>query len=290
MFSLTQFDIEFRSFREVIVIVSNESEQTAGIVVEVACLTDVGRVRQGNEDSLVVADLTTKKALYESGAWARQTIGGRGLLLAVADGMGGAEAGEIASRMAVEHLASAFVDYKTGATGAEAVRKEIVFAGDLIKQFVNQHPAMRGMGTTLTVAIIFGARAIIGQVGDSRCYLLRNGQLKLLTQDQTLMQTLIDAGVMTEEEADASGRRHVILQAVGTGNKLDPAITEVELAPGDYLLLSSDGLTNMVKLSTLQEIILQSPTLPETCARLVANANENGGEDNITVVIARFNG
>src|SRR5580765_5104585 len=146
------------------------------------------------------------------------------------------------------------------------------------------------MGTTATVAGVFGSDLYLAQVGDSRGYLIRNGHTSQLTKDQSLMQRLVEAGELTEEEAALSERRNIILQALGPDPKVKVDLTHQEVRRGDILVLCSDGLTGQVKKDEIAQIVNATPDLSAACDKLIALANERGGPDNITVVIARFDG
>lgn len=184
--------------------------------------SDVGRTREHNEDAFAVADLSTATKLPFVGR-APQTVtpGPRGLLFMVADGMGGAAAGEIASSMAVdvvlEELSSRWSKARAAdaATFAAVLQAAATVANERIYQFASEHPEYRGMGTTATIAGVLGDTLYIAQVGDSRAYLVRGDEARQMTKDQSLMQRLIDAGEITAEEAEVSDRRNIILQALG---------------------------------------------------------------------------
>ena len=252
-------------------------------------MSDVGRVRPRNEDAFLVADLTRAASVCASG---QLNVGQAGvhrlLLLAVADGMGGALAGEVASRMAVEGIARQLVT----ASGAEPVSSwltEALRATNLdIRRAAQANRDYQGMASTITVAVIQEGRAVIGQVGDSRAYLLRGGQIRQLTKDQSLLQAMLDAGQLTKESAQYFPYRHVILHALGAEAQAEPDISSITLAGGDHLLLCSDGLSNKVGDAEMLDAVLGAESPDAACEKLVALANERGGEDNITLVVARF--
>jgi protein phosphatase len=258
--------------------------------VSAAWLTDVGRVRNNNEDALIVADLSERKVVSGAGEVSLRRIGKRGWLLAVADGMGGAQAGEVASRIATERLAQILISVTEKTLVPEWLRDGLSSANREIRRVSREQPECQGMGATITAAIIHDGRAIIGQVGDSRGYLIRAGQIQQITKDQSMVQALVDAGVLTPEEAAHSPQRNFILKALGAEDELEPDLSRVELASGDYLLLCSDGLSNKVGNVEMRDIALKTKTLGAACIQLVALANERGGEDNITVILARFDG
>jgi serine/threonine protein phosphatase PrpC len=258
--------------------------------VSAAWLTDIGRVRNNNEDALIVADLSERKVVNDSGEASLRRIGERGWLLAVADGMGGAQAGEVASRIATERLVQILVSATENTPVPACLRDGLSSANRKIRRVSQERPECQGMGATMTAAIIHEGRVVIGQVGDSRGYLIRAGQIQQITKDQSVVQSLIDAGVMTPEEAAHSSRRNVILKALGARDEIEPDLSRVALARGDHLLLCSDGLSNKVDAVEMRDVAVKTKTLDAACARLVALANERGGEDNITVILARFDG
>jgi serine/threonine protein phosphatase PrpC len=257
--------------------------------ISAAWLTDVGRVRNNNEDTLIVADLSKAEVTSAPGEAITRRVGRKGWLLAVADGMGGAQAGEVASLIATEHLVRTLIAAEEIPIiyqlrdGLDSVNWEI-------RRVAQARPECQGMGATITAAIIHEGRAIIGQVGDSRGYLIRAGKIQQITKDQSVVQAMIDAGLMTPEEAAHSSRRNVILKALGAKDEIEPDLSQVALARGDHLLLCSDGLSDKVGDVEICDIALKAKTLDAACARLVALANERGGEDNITVILARFDG
>jgi len=159
-----------------------------------------------------------------------------------------------------------------------------------IHAYAKAHPEVRGMGTTTTAAGVLGDRLYLTQVGDSRAYLVRDGQAVQLTKDQSLMQRLVEAGELTEEEAAQSERRNIILQALGPDAKVKVDLTHQELRRGDVLVICSDGLSGQVKKEEIAEIAAKDQAPAQACERLIALANQRGGPDNITVIVARFEG
>ncbi len=257
--------------------------------------TDTGQVRSNNEDALWAARLGTEDG--HSGDSAGETgTAYPGALLAVADGMGGALAGEVASRLAVETIGSEMArrsraehpETSDGAGFGEILKASVEAANTCIRGEGESNPQRRGMGTTLTTVWVHANRAEIAQIGDSRAYLFRAGHLRQLTKDQSLVGKLIDDGIITEDEAERMAGRNIIIQALGTDEPLDiPHQTEV-LHPGDSLLLCTDGLTGVVNNKDLEEELQKGGSPPEICARLVALANRRGGPDNITVLLVRM--
>ena len=163
-------------------------------------------------------------------------------------------------------------------------------ANDRIHIYSREHPDVRGMGTTATVAGVLDGCLYLAQVGDSRAYLVRQGVAVQLTKDQSLMQRLVDAGELTEEEAEHSERRNIILQALGPDAKIRVDLTFQPLHRGDVLVICSDGLSGQVKREEIPPLLQANPDLDKVCSQLIGLANERGGPDNITVVAARFDG
>lgn len=263
-------------------------ENATGMEVSVACVTDVGRVRTANEDAFIVAELNDKGVKAITGDLDGYEVGSGGLLLAVADGMGGAQAGEVASRIAIEQLMRRLGAPAQKESTADRLCDGLNSANRAIKHASLKNPAFSGMGATMTAALIYQGQAYLGQVGDSRCYLIHAGQVQQVTKDQSLVQFLVDIGQMTKEEAAQSPKRHVILQALGVRDEIEPELSAVPLAHDDYLVLSSDYLMQKVNDAEMWEVINRSSTLNAACAELVALANGRGGDDNITVIVARF--
>jgi protein phosphatase len=268
---------------------------TKPVKVRVFAKSDVGKTREHNEDCFLVADLTRKDSSLQP-AVREHELGERGTLLVVADGMGGAAAGEVASQMATlsiyNHLEQMWLTEKepTPQRFAYRLKEAIEVANNKIHTYAKEHPDVRGMGTTTTAAGIFGDHAYLTQVGDSRAYLVRAGTAVQLTRDQSLMQRLVEAGELTEEEAAKSERRNIILQALGPDAKIKVDLTHQELRRGDTLVLCSDGLSGQVKKEEIGQIATEESDLAKICDRLIALANERGGPDNITVIAARFEG
>jgi PPM family protein phosphatase len=232
-------------------------------VAEESYKTDTGRQRTTNEDAYFA----------------------RGPLFAVADGMGGAQAGEVASRIAAE----AFEPAERGTEPAESFLRSIAQSANAQIHSLSQHDSSRsGMGTTLTSALVDGDEIAIGHVGDSRAYLFREGELKLLTSDHSLVEELRRQGRLTDEEAEGHPQRSIITRALGPESDVDVDTLTVSARPGDIYLLCSDGLTTMVKDAMIARILSESPTLDEATTWLVNEANDAGGRDNITVVAFRL--
>lgn len=259
----------------------------APFYLSVAGQTDIGRVREKNEDTFVVADLTGG-ALLQEAPHARFDVGGRGVLLAVSDGMGGAQAGEVASALVVETLTRALKDAPADtprpALMNDAIQKAHRAVWDEAKR------ESKKMGATLTAAFVHQGQAYIAEVGDSRAYLIRAGKICQLTHDQSMVQMLVDSGVIEPEQAAESPIRNVILQAMGNQPNVKVALAKLELRDRDCLVLCSDGLTGHVNDDEIRDVVLASGRPAAACGNLIDLANERGGKDNITVVIAGVGG
>jgi protein phosphatase len=265
------------------------------IVVQVFGRTDVGRTRDHNEDAFIVADLTADVATVPTEV--RRTIAGpKGSLFLVADGMGGAAAGEIASAMAVEailgDLRTTWIagDANDPESFVRAIKQATKSANEKIHSYATAHLEYRGMGTTATIAGLLGDTLYLAQVGDSRAYIVRNGVARQITKDQSLMQKLIEAGELTEEEAKLSERRNIILQALGPEPYVKVDLTHQVVRRGDTLVLCSDGLSGQVTKDEIAMVVTDEGDVATACKLLVERANFNGGPDNITVIVARFDG
>lgn len=209
-------------------------------------------------------------------------------LFAVADGMGGAKAGEIASGLAAAALQESDGDGERGEARVAALIEE---ANRRVFRRASEDREASGMGTTMTVALVEGNRVAIGHVGDSRAYLIRDGELEQLTDDHSLVAELVRSGKLTPEEAEAHPQRSVITRAVGTEPDVDVDTFSIEGNPGDVFLICSDGLTDMVDGSAILEAVeSHRPDLEEAAKALINAANRGGGEDNITVIFFELAG
>ncbi len=232
--------------------------------------TDVGIIRSGNEDSYLV-------------------LPERGVFI-VADGMGGHAAGEVASEMAVQIIARGLEGIlgKNDDEGARMMRKAIIQANAEIYQRTMNEPEKRGMGTTATAMVVNGNRFIVGQVGDSRAYLFRDGQLVQITKDHSYVQEQVDAGNLTPEQARTHPYSNVITRCVGANSDVVPDVFMGMVETNDVALLASDGLTGMLEDQELLTILQTGETPARMVDRLVSEANRRGGLDNITVIIVRI--
>jgi len=238
-------------------------------------LTDVGRRRESNQDSLLVAP---ERGLY-----------------AVADGMGGHAAGEVASHIAIEALSEVLRDSAFDRDDVDArqagsrLQDAFVEGNQRICDSVVTRGEWRGMGTTIVALVTLKDRAIIGHVGDSRAYLLRDGTLRRLTDDHSWVSEQVRMGLMTDEEAHRHPMRNIVTRALGNRPALDVDINEAEVLPLDVFLLCSDGLNSMLTDREIFETLQKSRSDPEeACRGLVDAANAKGGEDNITVIVCRL--
>jgi protein phosphatase len=269
-----------------------------GVVFEAAGKTDQGRVRKRNEDQFLIADLTKSLRVVQSSmpsAHPGGIVGVTGHLLAVADGMGGLAGGEIASGLTVETLAwfvartmPWFFRFQDGRE--PELEAELVSAVEACRQAVAEAAAgtrFEEMGTTLTLAHVLWPRAYIVHLGDSRCYLHRDGHLKQLTRDHTIAQRAMDEGLITGEEARGTALGHTLWNCIGGGAVLSPDVYRATLQPGDELLLCTDGLTRKLTDARIAELLESAETPGAAVEGLVGAANAAGGEDNITVIVAR---
>jgi len=255
-----------------------------------AALTDVGLVRQNNEDNYVVLDLGTGRQITPppaSGEGVAET-NGHGILIAVADGMGGALAGEVASRMAVEALQDArdaLCQAEDDAAAREQVLKAIARANTRIFESSQNNPKQRGMGTTLTAALLRNGRVEFFQVGDSKGFIGRNGKLHSMTKDHSLIGQLVDDKVITPEDAEQlEGGRNIILKALGAEASVKIDFSEANLDAGDAIVLCTDGLHGCVRRKEMEEFVNAAADTGKLAEDLVRSAKDRGGPDNITVV------
>lgn len=239
---------------------TNSNKNTAGQDISFGSRTDIGYVREHNEDSLIIIPP----------------------LFAVADGMGGHEAGEIASEITVNTLAELAPSH----LDAEGLTAAVEAANYNVMKAPRQGIGRDGMGTTLTAAMLEGERLLIAQVGDSRAYLLHKGHLQQITRDHSLMADLIEAGQITPEEARVHPNRSVITRAIGSDIHMRPDIYELNVDAGDRILLCSDGLSSMISNNAIESIMRRQSDAQHCADELVTAALENGGADNVTVVVA----
>ncbi|MCI0488670.1 MAG: Stp1/IreP family PP2C-type Ser/Thr phosphatase [Blastocatellia bacterium] len=276
--------------------------EDVGFKVSVYVQTDLGMVRSGNEDNFLVLNLST------ADTWTLEAVKGDpsenltsfvqtryGLLLAVTDGMGGALAGEVASRLAVECVRDRMIELQSSPDHSslpfqERLRLSIELANLYIYQMSMKRPEYAGMGATFTAVGFYKDNVYFAQVGDSRAYLIRDGHVQQMTRDQSLVGQLVQAGHITEEEAERHTYKNVILQALGAASHLSVAVDRLTLRDMDIMILCSDGLSNKVRAEEMKQIIDRAPTLKDACESLIQIANQRGGEDNITVLVTQCAG
>jgi protein phosphatase len=247
------------------------------MTIELHAALDPGRARSNNEDSVAVDE---------------------GVSLAVlADGMGGYNAGEVASSMATSFIKTELGRWLREAS-AQASDAEVRRAMDIcvdnanraIFDAANSNPQYAGMGTTLVVAVFREGRLLVGHVGDSRCYRLRGGRLQQITRDHSLLQEQIDAGLITPEQAAFSSNKNLVTRAVGVEDTVLLEIHQHEVQPGDLYLMCSDGLSDMLDDEAIAQLLRGVESLDGTCSALIAAANDAGGKDNISVILVRATG
>ena len=245
-----------------------------GIKLTIYGETDVGKLREHNEDSI---------------GWDTDM----GLVL-LADGMGGHNAGEVASELAVNSIREALQDVLAPNLVAsnvidfnDALREAIIYANDEIIRMANERLECAGMGTTIVITLFHGNRVIIANVGDSRIYRLREKKLTQISKDHSLVQEMLDNGYISEEEAQMSASRNLITRALGIADQVEVDVTQDTVEDGDLYLLCSDGLTDLVTDDEiLQLLLLYKDDLKSGCQELISMANEKGGKDNISVILA----
>jgi serine/threonine protein phosphatase PrpC len=249
--------------------------------------TDRGKRRPKNEDDLAMVDLTAVLEFEPPIDAEGVAVGDRGILLAVADGVGGHKAGEIASALALETLSHEMESLAQGCPRQTLFKCAVENVNQRVWQEAKTEPRLHGMATTLTAAVICHRRAIIAHVGDSRVYFLRGGSIQQVTRDQSFVASMVACGALTEAQAELSPFRSTITQAIGLESTVDVALDAVELEKGDMLLLCTDGLSNKVSPEDMvKALALGSPAA--AVQELIALANLRGGEDNITLEIARI--
>jgi protein phosphatase len=272
-----------------------------GIDVDIEGLTDRGRVRRENQDQYLIAALhktieihgTSIPQAYQE----RFNTGAKALLLLVADGVGGRAGGEEAASITLD----AITDYVTNSMRCfykldEQIPQELL--GELaatvarshssVLQRAEERPERAGMATTLTMAHVLWPRVYVVQIGDSRCYHVRGPAIKQITKDQTLVQELVDLGALSPDDARRSPLSNILSQAIGGGEELQPAISKIAMEPGDGLVLCTDGLTGHVSDAQILAHLQAAESSQNACQRLVQAALEDGGRDNVTVIVGRF--
>jgi protein phosphatase len=262
--------------------------------VDVFGLTHPGRVRQTNEDQFLIASLHKTMLVHHTslgpGALPDLTSESRGYVLLVADGVGGSGSGDIASQTAVRAIAQ-YVTNSVRFVYTQDQIQELRLLRELQKTVLHTHDVLRadgqGSATTLTMVVALWPKAYLIQVGDSRCYRLREGQLQQLSRDQTMAQALVDAGVLRAEEASASRWRHVLSSALGA-TEAAPVATPSDIRWDDVMLLCTDGLVKHVSDDEIREQLATVKSAERICRNLLALALERGGSDNVTIVVGRL--
>ena len=270
------------------------THSTHSAVVNAFGVTDLGKVRKNNEDSFIIAGITDGFTAPNT-AEANQNRAANGSIFLVADGMGGSQAGEVASRMAVELVATNFVEQlrrKKNVSREMFIRilqTSVHEANQKVRNEARQNDQLTGMGTTLTAAAVHLNSIFFAQLGDSRAYLLRNGYIVQMTKDQSLVAQLLANGSIKREELKTHPRRNVILQALGIQSQVNVVVSCADLKRDDRLVICSDGLWGKVEDEEIKDYVEMFDP-PTACHELVRVARERGGEDNITVIVAQFNG
>jgi protein phosphatase len=270
------------------------------VVVDLAAVSDRGLVRENQDHYLVMRfrrsmeRLLTNLRADQVPARAEEV----GYAFVVADGMGGPKGGEVASQMAISTLVNLALhepDWVFGISPEDTRRRVQRMAKrwervqEAIRAQGDQEPALGQMGTTMSAAVSLGTRLVIGHIGDSRLYVFRRGRLHQLTRDHTLVQTMVDLGELTPEEAATHPRRGMLMRSFSAaGDAYRGDFQEATLADGDQLLLCTDGLTDMVDNETIGSVLSGVASADEACQVLLAAALKNGGKDNVTIVLARY--
>ncbi|KOO40695.1 Stp1/IreP family PP2C-type Ser/Thr phosphatase [Priestia koreensis] len=240
----------------------------------VVFMTDRGKVRQHNEDS--------------GGVFVNRY--GQSLAV-VADGMGGHRAGDVASSLAIKELKQYWEESEKLSSPDVASRwmkEKITQVNQHLFQYSQEHEECRGMGTTVVMAVCTDSFCTVGNIGDSRCYILNENGFSQLTEDHSLVNELVKSGQISREDAEHHPRKNILMRALGTEERVYVDIKTIEIEAEDQLLLCSDGLSNKVSTEQLKETLASSLTLEEKAASLIQQANDSGGEDNITLVIVDF--
>jgi protein phosphatase len=247
----------------------------------VGALTNVGKVRSTNEDSILTMEL---RSSFESKSTSS-------ILCAVADGVGGSQKGEMASKLALQTLAEKVPGLMIGSGRADpagALKSAVDTANQAVVKFGMGHSESEGMATTIVASVLDGRTAYVAHAGDSRAYLINRGEIKQLTKDDSQVQEWVDAGKITADQARHYPGRNIITRALGAATDIEIAVSSFSLAPGDRILLCSDGLWEPLTDTEIQKIVLESSNPQSACEKLVSLANERGGKDNVSVVIVEM--
>lgn len=236
-------------------------------------LTDVGKIRDHNEDNVVIVKNKDNE-----------------ILMAVADGMGGHSAGEVASSLAVDYLSNSFNENFYNLDKVKAInwiREKVVRINELIFDYVDKHPESKGMGTTLVICIITKSYILFGNIGDSSGFVVKDGSLHKVTYDHTLVNLLMKAGELTEEEAKDHPKKNVLMKALGANDPIDIDIFDCDMNISD-ILLCSDGLTNMLDNEQIEKVLNSDIELEDKVITLIRKCNNRGGTDNISIAYLSF--
>lgn len=244
--------------------------------------TDIGKIRENNEDNFLILDIQKRKVGNISDPVSLET----GVYLVVADGMGGAAAGETAALQVIE--SSIYCAIQNGLTPLETNLASILEAQRRCFNIVKQNPQLLGMGSVGTFVYLKDDIAYISQIGDTRLYLYRKKSLEQITEDQNFVSELVKLGIITQEQAAFHPQRNAVTQAIGAIDEIEPKHQKLELQENDILLLCSDGLSGMVSDIELQLILGSSESLEDIPSILIDTANANGGHDNITAIVAKI--
>jgi protein phosphatase len=261
--------------------------------IEIAGRTDVGLIREHNEDSFLIGNLATGEVFSENDAGILRAEAQPALLM-VADGVGGAASGEIASSLATQVVFDKLRErashgaLKGAVVIADSLQQSILAGNKAIYDHSKADRAHHGMGTTATVGLIVHGMVYFAQVGDSRAYIIREGVARQMTKDQSLVQRMVDAGKLTPEQAERSEHRNIILQALGPEVSIVPEFTRDRLLSGDILVLCSDGLSNQMTAKEISEMSAGNSDLEGLCQALISRALDTGAPDNVTVVVGRY--
>jgi PPM family protein phosphatase len=258
------------------------------VYLDVAGISDVG-ARKNNEDAFLLADFRANQTFGNHARLVRPCAE-NSFLLVVSDGVGGGALGEMASQLTVHAINDALSRLSPQIPAPDRLIAAVEQANYIIWHEGRRNPDYKGMSATATAVLIEGDRAFIAEVGDSRAYLLRGGITTQLTTDQSLVEVLLAKGIISAEQAQNHPRKNVILQAIGLNEAIQVAVGQLYLQQHDFLLICSDGLSNNVLGHEMQQMVRVSENLPEACQRLVKLANDRGGKDNITAVLANLQG
>lgn len=237
--------------------------------MECSALSDVGKKREHNEDNYRIIENEEDRVLI------------------IADGMGGHLSGEVASKIAVEVIGTYMQNHRNDEPAAQLVRNALMNANHEICIQAKENPSCNNMGTTVDIAYVKDGNVTIGHVGDSRVYLYRNGSLRLMTSDHSLINDLVRNGTITEEESKLMGQKNIITNALGVEPNLRIDLVEDRLERDDIIMLCTDGLTNEVELSKMEEVLSMNTSLDDKVEVLIYMANSSGGNDNSTVILCK---